>query len=245
MADKVGIVVQARFGSTRLPGKALLPIDGKPLLQRLCDRVRDIPQAQLLLVATSDQPADEVIAQACHGWGVPVVRGPETDLVARLLGACQSYDLTALVRVTGDNPLTDPDGIAELISCYLNSGADLVHNKHRRGYPYGTGAEVIAASALQRCSQLISDPVDREDFITWMRSKPSCFRCLSVSAPAPLVRPDYFLTVDYPQDLELFCVIYCRFGLDDRVSLRDVVQFLDQHPEVAGMNQHLHTGFPD
>ena len=245
MRERVGIVVQSRMGSSRLPGKALLPIEGKPLLRRLCDRVALSQRADALVVATSDQPADQAIEDACRSWGLPIFRGPEVDLVTRLLGAARAHNLTALVRVTGDNPLADPDGIDELISAYLESGADLVHNKHRGGYPYGTGAEVIATDALRRCSHLVAEPGVREEFIGWMKADPSHFHCLSVSAPPHLIRPDYFLTVDYSEDVELLSCIYRTLGLDDDIPLVRIIRYLDEHPEVARINQHLHTGFPD
>src|SRR2546429_6612970 len=114
--ERFGIVVQARLNSSRLPRKALHPIRGKSLLYRLCDRMTQSREAQTLLVATSDQPQDKEIQDACRARGIPVFRGSERDLTSRLLGAAQAHNLTAFVRVTGDNPLTDPEGIDELIS---------------------------------------------------------------------------------------------------------------------------------
>src|SRR6476660_5444669 len=110
MSERVGVVIQARISSGRLPGKALADVAGKPLLRRLYDRMRTCRRADEVVVATSDRPADDVIARACADWAAPVHRGPEQDLTTRLLGAARSIDVSAIVRVTGDNPLTDPGG---------------------------------------------------------------------------------------------------------------------------------------
>src|SRR6185437_11981074 len=101
---RVGILVQARMGSTRLPGKALAPICGKPLLQRLCNRMALCRCAHEVIVATSDQPQDDVIEECCAQWGVKDFRGPGRDLTARLLGAADAFRLSEFVRVTADNP---------------------------------------------------------------------------------------------------------------------------------------------
>ena len=134
--------------STRLPGKVLLPIAGKPLLRRLYDRIRLCRRVEDVVVATSESPDDQVIEDSCRSWGVTVHRGPEQDVLKRLLGAGQAQQLTALVRVTADNPLTDPEGIDELIRLFQESNPSLVHSNHRMGYPQGTGAELIDMSAL-------------------------------------------------------------------------------------------------
>ena len=243
--ERIGIVVQTRLNSSRLPGKALRPICGKSLLYRLCDRMTRSREAQTLLVATSDQPQDEQIEDACRARGIPVFRGPERDLTSRLLGAAQAHNLTAFVRVTGDNPLTDPEGIDELISTFRGHGADYAHNAHRNGYPYGTGADVVCLSALERCNRELQGEDERENFIVFMRQHPDMFPCVRVSAPAHLFRPEYFLTVDYQEDIELMSRIYAEFDGRDDVKLTDVVTFLDTNPKVAALNRHRHSQFPE
>jgi len=243
--ERVGIVVQARMGSSRLPGKALSPIEGKPLLRRLCDRVVLSRRANTLVVATSDQPADQLIEDACRSWGIPVFRGPEQDLTMRLLGAAQAYGLTVLVRVTGDNPLTDPEGIDELISAFWDHKPDLAHNSHRNGYPYGTGAELVRVSVLERCDRELTSVHKRENVMSFVRQHVDRFSCLKVNAPVHLLRPQYFLTVDYPEDVLLLSQIYAHFNGRNDIRLAEIIEFLDTEPTLARLNAHLHQGFSE
>ena len=244
-SDRIGIVIQARMGSSRLPGKALRPIQGKPLLHRLYDRVKLSQRANTVLVATSDMPADQEIEDACHSWDIPVFRGPEQDLTTRLLGAGRTHKLTALVRVTGDNPLTDPEGIDELIRIFWQSRPSLVHNCHRLGYPYGTGAELIDMSVLEHYDRELVSLEDRELVMSIARRYPDRYPCIKVNAPPELLRPQYFLTADYPEDISLLDAIYTQFKGRDDVSLREIEKFMDSEPSLCRLNSHLHQGFSE
>ncbi len=239
--DRVGVVVQARMGSSRLPGKVLRPIAGKPLLHRLCDRVKLSRLADMVVVATSVNPADQEIEDACRLWGIPVFRGPEKDVATRFLGAARAFGLTAMVRVTADNPLADPEGIDRIIEVFERERPCIVYSCHRLGYPMGIGAELVSLSALEIFDRELVSPDDREIFPYVARNQPERWRSMMVDAPPSLFRPQYFLTVDYPEDLELMNMIYDHFGGRDDVRLSEIIQFLDANPSVAGLNTHLHT----
>lgn len=243
--SRVAVVLQARISSGRLPGKALADVVGKPLLRRLFDRMRTCRRADAVIVATSDRPADDVIANACREWVAPLHRGPEQDLTTRLLGAARAVEAEAIARVTADNPLTDPAGVDDLIETYRRTGAALVHNGHRLGYPYGTGTEIIAVCAIEACDRELVGDEERELFATHIRQHPDQFPCVKVSAPPELYRPELFLTVDYPEDLALVSCVFAHFGGRDDVPLRDVVAWLDRETDIAATNRHLHTGFAE
>ncbi len=245
--ERIGIVVQARLGSSRLPGKALIDVEGKPLLRRLCERMRLSKRADDLVVATSNQPQDQAIEDACRAWGVPVWRGPEKDLTARLLGVARKRGLGALVRVTGDNPLTDPEGIDEMINAFREDRAEpeIVHNVHRNGYPHGTGAEIASRSLLEICDRELESEDEREGFMTFGRQQAKRFKCIKIDVPCRLFRPDYFLTVDYPEDVTLQKEIFARFGGRDDMKLEEIVAFLDANPELPRLNSHLHRQFSE
>ncbi|MGH9865667.1 MAG: cytidylyltransferase domain-containing protein [Candidatus Acidiferrales bacterium] len=245
--ERIGIVVQARLGSSRLPRKALIEVSGKPLLQRLCDRMRLCRHADDLVVATSNQLQDQAIEEACGAWGVHVCRGPEKDLTSRLLGVARTRGWSSLVRVTGDNPLTDPNGIDEMIDAFRESGAAtaIVHNAHRKGYPYGTGAEIASRTLLETCDRELESPDDREGFMAFARQRAERFKCIKLDAPTRLLRPDYFLTVDYLEDLTLQKEIFAHFGGRHDMRLEEIIEFLDANPELPRINSHLHQQFSE
>lgn len=238
------------MGSKRLPGKALALISGEPLLKRLCERMKLCRRADEVIVATSSEHEDDAIAEACASWGFEAFRGPAKDLTTRFLRAAEFFHLAVFVRVTGDNPLTDPAGIDELIARFLETEAAqegrpaILHNMHRKGYPYGTGAEVANLALLEFCDGRLRSLEGREHFAQFSKGQPSEIACTKVDAPQCLLRPEYFLTVDYPEDLRLQQRIHdeCR-GRGD-FTLREVVGFLDANPALARMNSHLHQQFP-
>lgn len=241
---KFAILIQARMGSKRLPGKALLDIGGQPLLLRGAERARASQRAEEIVVATSSDPASDPIAQACKKWGLPCYRGPEKDLTTRLLGACHAFGVTVFARWTADNPLTDPQAIDEMLELLESSGADLIHNAHRRGYPYGTGAEVIRVSALERCDRVLKTLDERELVVSFLDEHPGLFKSLHPEAPPSLQRPRYFLTVDYPEDAILMGEIYRHFNGRNDVATSEVVAFLDGRPDLVALNARLHDPFP-
>ena len=245
--ERIGIVVQVRLGSSRLPRKALIDVEGKPLLQHLCERMRLCRRADDFIVATSDQQQDEEIEDACRAWKVPVWRGPEKDLTSRLLGVARTHDIDAMVRVTGDNPLTDPEGIDEMICAFReNRGeATIAHNVHRNGYPYGTGAEIASRALLEICDRELESPDEREGFMTFARQHAERFKCIKLDGPSHLLRPDYFLTVDFPEDVALQKKIFAHFGGRCDMKLGEIIAFLDADPRLPRLNSHLHRQFSE
>lgn len=239
------------MASTRLPGKALAEIAGEPLLKRLCLHMRLCKLADEVIVATSSQHEDDAIASACASWGFPVFRGPAEDLTTRFLRAVKVYRLNVFVRVTGDNPLTDPHGIDDLIGNFCETDAirkgrpAILHNMHRRGYPYGTGAEVANSSLIEFCNRTLRSPHEREHFAQFAKGQASEIECKKIDAPRNLQRPLYFLTVDYAEDLKLQNAIHEEFRGSDDFSLRDVIEFLDNNPSLANMNSRLHQPFAE
>lgn len=239
------------MASTRLPGKALAEIAGEPLLKRLCRRMERCKLADEVIVATSTQPEDDAIVSACALWGVHVFRGPSEDLTTRFLRAVKVYRLNVFVRVTGDNPLTDAAGIDDLIGSFCQTDAArrrkpaILHNMHRDGYPYGTGAEIANSALLEFCDRTLHSLHEREHFAQFAKGQSSEIECSKTHAPQCLRRPRYFLTVDYPEDLKLQNAIHEEFRGSSDFSLRNVIDFLDKNPDLAKMNAHLHQQFTE
>ena len=227
------------MGSTRLPGKALVSLAGEPLLLRLLRRMRLSREAATVVIATTKLASDDVVAEKAHAWGIPVFRGSQEDLTSRLLGTARAYGLTAIVRVTGDNPLTDPAGIDRLIQTFRNGQYDIVHNTDRTGYPYGTGAELMSVATLERCNRELVEKWDRE-YVFWLVRTSPRFASLQLTSPEHLCRPNVYLTVDYSADLELLNRVYSHFCGRDDITLEQIVGFLDQNPALCEINRRLH-----
>jgi spore coat polysaccharide biosynthesis protein SpsF (cytidylyltransferase family) len=241
--DRVGIVIQARMGSNRFPGKVMAPIGSVPLLQRLIRRMTLCRNSDGLVVATSDKPADDEIADACRSWGVQVFRGSEIDLASRMIVASALHNLDALVRVTGDNPLTSPAAVDDMIREYRAGCWDVVHYNHRGGYIYGTGGELFRIQALAICAAELCT-VEREEIFATVRHD-SRFKEKALFASAELCRPQYFLTVDYPEDKKLLDILYDHFGGRDDTPLTEIIALLDARPDLVAVNAGIHQQFPE
>jgi spore coat polysaccharide biosynthesis protein SpsF len=162
---KVGAVVQARMGSTRLPGKVLMELDGRPALDYLLERLRHAQTLDTVIVATSTEPPDQAIARHCATAGVRCHRGDHDDVAARLLEAAQAAGLDALVRVNGDSPLLDQALVDRGVDLFRHGGRDLVTNVHPRSFPRGQSVEVIDCASLQAALPRLSAH-DREHVTT-------------------------------------------------------------------------------
>jgi spore coat polysaccharide biosynthesis protein SpsF (cytidylyltransferase family) len=200
--DRTGIILQARLGSTRLPGKVLAPINGRTILDHCVARLQmsGLP----VVVATTDRPEDDAVERAAHRLGVDVLRGAEHDVLSRFIGAATTHGFTEIIRATADNPLVDPGAPRRTMAFRQRVGADHVVEC---GLPMGTAVEAVSLDALDRADTLISDPYDREHVTSFVR-RDARFRALRAVAPGDLRRPGLRLTIDTPEDLEFIREVY-------------------------------------
>ncbi|MGE0362201.1 MAG: NTP transferase domain-containing protein [Vicinamibacterales bacterium] len=207
MSGGVAIVLQARMGSSRLPGKSLAPVGGRSLLARAVERLQarsGVP----VVIATTTLPADDLICDDARTLGVDVVRGPADDVLARYAVAVSALGLHAVVRATADNPAVDLDAPRRTLDMLLRSGADYVVD---RGLPVGATVEAIAAPALVRAAGLAATAYDREHVTPYIRRDPRA-RALDLLAPLSLRRPDLRFTVDTADDLTAMRRLYAEVG---------------------------------
>lgn len=167
---RVAVVVQARMSSTRLPGKVLLPLAGAPLVARMMERVARVSRATLRVVATSDRPDDDRLADVCREHGIAVARGPLDDVLARFLRAVPP-DHDTVVRLTADCPLVDPALVDRHVEVFLRERprAEYVTNAVERSFPDGLDVEVVSRDLLVRADREPLEPHDREHVLTWAR----------------------------------------------------------------------------
>lgn len=192
-------VIQARTGSTRLPAKVLADVGGRPLLGLMLDRLTP-PPADRLVVATSDNPRDQPVANIAGDRGIEVVRGPEADVLQRFLGALEAHPAEHVVRLTADCPLSDPELIRAIVQRHIEAQADYTSNVIPRTFPKGLDVEVIRASALRVAAAEATDPAEREHVTPFLYRHPERFRLANLRHDQPLGEERW--TVDTPADLE-------------------------------------------
>ena len=196
MSDTVAIVLQARMGSGRLPGKALVDLCGRSILAHCITRLRHTGVAPVI-VATSIEREDDPIAAAAEACGADSCRGSLDDVLTRVLQVAGRYDLDLVVRATADNPAVDIEAPARVVSRLQATGADYVCE---RGLPYGAAVEAVRVPALER-SVSLADDADREHVTTAVRRHADRFIVRLPWAPAALRRPELRFTVDTETDL--------------------------------------------
>jgi len=234
------IVVQARMGSTRLPGKVLLPVAGRPLLSYQLERLREARRAAGLLVATSTLPADDPIAALCWREGVACVRGPEQDVLRRYAMAAAAAGADAIARVTGDCPLIDPDLVDAAIAA-MEDGADrpdFVSNMLEPGWPLGMAVEVATKVALFEADREAVDPDEREHVMPFIWRRPERYRVALLTRSPDLSHHRW--TVDTPQDFELVSRIIANLHPRcPRFRMADVLSLLERNPSWPTINRHV------
>lgn len=230
-------VVQARMTSTRLPGKVLLEVLGRPMLSYQLERVARVPSIDAIVIATTTNATDDPVEAFAREGGFGLHRGPEHDVLARFDGALSDSDAETVVRLTADCPLTDPDVIEQVIQRYktADSVCDYVTNAIPRSYPAGLDVEVIKREALEAAAAEASDPYDREHVTPFLYRNPERFRLLSVVLDPSLAWERW--TLDEPGDFELIKrVLEALYPINPSFRMRDVIRVLDENPDWRGLN---------
>lgn len=192
-------ILQARMSSTRLPGKVLRPLAGRPMIERQIERLRRCTTLERLIVATSVEPSDDPLADHLTSLGVDLFRGSLTDVLDRYLGAARAFDVRGqVVRLTADCPLADPEVIDACVRLHANLGVDYVSNGRRRTYPHGLDVEAFDITALAAAAAEASDPYDREHVTPFIYRNPQRFSlgALTQEIDESALR----WTVDTPED---------------------------------------------
>ena len=242
---KVAATIEARMGSTRLPGKVLLPAVGKPLLEHLVERLRRVRQLQDIIVATTEKTKDNPIVRLSEKIGVNCFRGSEDDVLERILGAAHAQGADIIVAITGDCPLIDPEMVELCIERYLSSKVDFLANFLPPSYPLGMATQVLPTKILDQVATLTQDPVDREHVTIYIYRHPEKYRILNVSAPPELTRPTLRLTLDTVKDYEVIRTIFeALYPKKKEFTLADTLNFLDAHPEIASINADVKQKVP-
>jgi spore coat polysaccharide biosynthesis protein SpsF len=235
------VIVQARTGSTRLPGKVLMPVAGRPLLERMIERLRAARSRFDLVVATTTEASDDPIVTLCHRIGVRTFRGHPTDLLDRHLEAARSAGADVVVKIPSDCPLIAPEVVDRVLSSWHGREGrfDYLGNLHPGTYPDGNDVEVMTMSALETAWREATNRHEREHTTPFLWEHPERFRIGSVAWETGL---DYSLshrfTIDYVEDYDFIRAVYdalCTMS-QPIFSLREILELLEERPEIMALN---------
>ncbi|MBG0785922.1 MAG: glycosyltransferase family protein [Anaerolineaceae bacterium] len=231
-------IIQARMGSSRLPGKVLKEIGGVPMLARVVVRARRARSLGRVVVATTTDPGDDLLAAYCRKQGFPVFRGDPYDVLDRYYQAARRFDAEIIVRLTADCPVIDPREIDRTVSAFLDAKVDFAANRlpppWHRTTPIGMDTEVVTFQALARAWREAEAKYEREHVMPYFYEEAGRFNILLVDHDPDL--GDLRLTVDTPEDLELVRKVFDRFGNTDEFTMAEMVALLESHPELRQLN---------
>jgi spore coat polysaccharide biosynthesis protein SpsF len=230
--------IEARFNASRLPGKMMKTIAGKPLLEIMVERVQHAKALDGLVVATSVNPKDDVIEALARRLGVACFRGSEEDVMARVLGAAKSIGADHIVELWGDTTLIDPEIIDDAVVYYQKNDFDLVATCLDKTFPWGMSLVIFPTKVLEEIESRTTDPVDRENVSNHIYEHPERYKIGHLPCPQEMRRPEIRLTVDQQQDFDLINRIYSELGLKTPFfSVGDIIELLDRHPDWLQINR--------
>ncbi len=231
-AGRVVAVVQARMSSTRLPGKVLADLAGRPALELLIARLSRCEQLDEIVVATSTDPSDDAIVQWCDLHAVNCVRGSLVDVLARFRLAVEATDAAAIVRITADCPLIDPRTVDGLVSLFIKENLDYCGLSG--DFPHGLDCEIFTRDALFAAEEEATADYDREHVTPFLKRHRDRFG----TAPyAPFTGHAHERwTLDYPEDLSLLQAITERLAEPEAATAAAVISLLDEVPELRHLN---------
>jgi len=242
--DNVVVIIQARLSSTRLPGKVLKSVLGKPLLWYLIDRVKQAKEIKNVVIATTTNEVDAPIVEFARLNGIDLFRGSETDVLGRYYEAALQHKADIIVRVTSDCPLIDPEIIDSTIRLYKSSGAQYAANTvppETSKYPDGTDVEVFGIEALKRAHEECKDPFDREHVTFYFWKRNNGFRLTQLKYDKDYSK--YRFTIDYPEDFEVIKFVFEELKRRGSFGhMEEIIEILDANPDIKGRNSKYYFG---
>jgi spore coat polysaccharide biosynthesis protein SpsF len=227
-------IVQARMGSTRLPGKIMMPLGDTTVLGQVLRRCASIPGIDVVVCATGTVAADDRVCDEAARHGALVHRGSPDDVLARYHGAARQVGADVVMRVTSDCPLIDPAVCGAVLALRREARADYAANNMPPSFPHGLDCEAFTAAALARAMAEARDPHDREHVTPWLRREVGLLRVNLDGPGGDLVHRRW--TLDYPEDFDFFTAVFA--ALDDAATAgwREVLALVEARPEIAALN---------
>jgi len=234
-------VIQTRMTSTRLPGKVLMDIEGKPMLQRVVERVTACSEIDGVVVATTTNLEDDPVVELCKKLGYSFYRGNEADVLGRHIEAAEEFEGDLIVRICSDSPLIDPKLSAEMIAQYKKR-----RDRYAMGiinatssYPFGCNTQVFSLETLKRIDPLATKDYERSHVTIYMEERPEEYPIFELKHPTEN-HSDIRVTVDTPEDMEFARQLYRRFNrLSRDFTWRDIVEVVKKEPHLRKINQNV------
>lgn len=236
---RIGYLVTARLKSTRLPNKLILKIQEREVIRWMIDRLKISTELDEIVICTSTNPQDQPLEEIAKQEKVGIFRGHEEDVIKRLYDAAVEFKLDYILNVTADCPLVSYEYISLIIDSYKNTNADLVRCLD---LPHGFFSYGIKVDALKK----VCDIKDDDKTEVWGRyfTDTGHFKVVDLDIPNDLKRPDYRLTLDYPEDFKFFEAVFAFFGPETyKTKMKNIIEYLDNHPEIVNINAHCKNAF--
>ena len=239
-AKKIVATIEARMTSTRLPGKVLMPIGGIPALEMLVGRLKRSKYLDDICLATTINPQDDPLVLLAEKLGIKHVRGSESDVLGRVLGAAKFAEADIIVEITGDCPFVDPLLVDRAIEEFFSHDVDYASNTITATYPNLFDVQVYPESVLEEVDRLTQDPVDRTHVTYYIYMHPEKFRCHNWIADSESYGPELRMTLDEEADYKaLTLVAEALLPQYPNFSAKDVTQYLRAHPKVVALNDSV------
>lgn len=243
----IGIIIQARMGSTRLPGKVMMPIQDKPLLYYILNQVKHCKSVSKIIVATTNLEEDNVIVNYVKSQNLDIFRGSVENVLDRYFQCAKEFDLDIIIRVTSDCPLIDPAGIDECVSKFLKLNLDYISNANKKqgnswiynlsGFPAGYGVEVFKFSTLTKTWNNATKPSEKEHVTQYILNNPANFQIGNIENQKNF--SDIRLTVDHKIDFDLVKIIIENFPNEHVFTLNEMLEFFKKNPKLKQINSHI------
>jgi spore coat polysaccharide biosynthesis protein SpsF len=236
MVENKSIVgtIQARMGSTRLPGKMMLQLRRRPVVSHVVNRVAAASYIDSVVVATSNEKKDDIIDRYASNAGADIFRGDEDDVLGRMLGAASNANADIIVRISGDCPLISPDVIDQAVSKILETDADYVSNTINRSYPRGMDVEVFTMDSFKHVDEQATKSYEREHVTPYYYENNEEFEIEHIESSELFIKNKYIdrtdmrLTLDEADDYELLKETFRQFGNYDVPTLKTVIDYIDR-----------------
>ncbi|TGM95402.1 cytidylyltransferase domain-containing protein [Leptospira yasudae] len=243
---KIVCTIEARMGSSRLPGKVLLPLAGVPSLKRMWDRIKKSKYIDEIVIATTENQEDRSIVEFAESYGIKYFCGSEQDVLKRVHDAAENFHGDVIVELTGDCPLIDYRHIDRVIELYFSGDYEYASNIEERSFPDGFDVQVFSLNTLKRVASETDDPIDRVHVTYYILRNKHLFRTINWKAEGEMYWPTLGLTLDEKDDYFLIDKLFdLLLKVDENFSAEEIVNMMKRNPELIAINEHIKRKKPE